>query len=301
MGRAKFRNLWFMWALSGDTLWVGDYRPQRFQVFSPDGEFIRLVTLDPLYLNPSHGGGVLSNGYSINQRDDDGDRDDFRTPREYVIEAHRPDGALSSHLMTLPGRRFGYMDEAPNLRLGPMFDGEPSVDAEGTTIAVTTGRDPEVRVLDEQFRLHRIIRWLDEDRDVTRADVRAWREEYVRQQRDWGSFEGTRRSQDAVRLSDERPVADRFPAASSVRVGRDGRIWVRRYPRPRETTGWLAFEPDGGFFCHPDPVPGLQVYEIGADYILGSRRDELEHRVGRHVQNHSAGSPGAEPRRRLTS
>ncbi|WP_420634488.1 6-bladed beta-propeller [Candidatus Palauibacter sp.] len=277
-GPGEFRNPWFLWALPGDTLWVGDYRPQRFNVFSPDGEFIRLVTPDPFYLNPSHGGGVLSNGHSINTRDDGRDRDDFRTPRDYVIEAHRADGALVRELMTLPGRRFGRVEEAPNFLLDPLFDGRPSVDANGTTIAVTAGRHPEVRLLDERLRLRRIIRWIDEDREVTRADVRAWREEYVRQQRerDLGNLAETLRPQMAALLSDERPVADRFPAASSVRVGRDGRIWVRRYPRPRETTGWLAFEPDGDFFCHLDPVPGLQVYEIGADYILGSRRDELD-------------------------
>ena len=59
-------------------------------------------------------------------------------------------------------------------------------------------------------------------------------------------------------------------------VGRDGRIWVRRYPRPRETTGWLVFQPEGDFLCHLDPVPGLQVYEFGTDYILGASRDALD-------------------------
>ncbi|WP_419935312.1 6-bladed beta-propeller [Candidatus Palauibacter sp.] len=248
-GPGEFRNPWFLWALPGDTLWVGDYRPQRFNVFSGDGEFIRLVTLDPLYPNPSHGGGVLSNGTWVNLRQDYEKETDFRTPQTLLVEAHGPAGVAS-----------------------------PDVDADGTTIAVTSGRDPEVRILDEQFRLARIIRWFDEDRDVTRADVRAWRDEYVKQQRDrnLGDLAETFRPQTAALLSDERPVADSFPTASSVTVGRDGRIWVRRYPRPREATGWLVFEPEGDFLCHLDPVQGLQVYEFGSDYILGSRRDALD-------------------------
>ena len=48
-GPGEFRNPWFLWALPGDTLWVGDYRPQRFNVCSPDGDFLRLVTPDPHY------------------------------------------------------------------------------------------------------------------------------------------------------------------------------------------------------------------------------------------------------------
>ncbi len=160
-----------------------------------------------------------------------------------------------------------------------MFDGEPDVDAGGTTIAITPGRDPEVRLLDEQFRVSRIIRWIDEDREVTRADVQAWREEYIRQQRgrDFGDYAAILGPQVEVLVSDDRPVADLFPAASSVMVARDGRIWVRRYRRPQETTRWLAFEPDGRFLCHLDRIPGLEnAYEFGADYILGSRRDALD-------------------------
>ncbi|MCZ0933926.1 MAG: 6-bladed beta-propeller [Gemmatimonadetes bacterium] len=277
-GPGEFRNPWYLWALPGDTLWVGDYRPQRFNVFSPDGEFVRVVRLDPVYPNPSRGGGVLSNGTSINLRLDRENETDFKTPQTLFVEAHGPDGGLSGPRLTVAGRRFGSVESAPNFSFGPLFDAGSSVDAEGTTVAVTTGRDPEVRVLDEQFRLHRIIRWTDEDREVTRADVRAWREEYARQQRDrnLGDFAATRRPQTAALLSDERPVADLFPAAASVSVGRDGRIWVRRYPRPRETTGWLVFEPEGAFLCHLDPLPELQIYEFGVDYILGSRRDVLD-------------------------
>lgn len=276
-GPGEFRNPWFLWVLPGDTLWVGDYRPQRFNVFTSDGEFIRLVTLDPLYPNPSHGGGVLSGGTSINQRRDfEGERHDFRTPQALFLEAHGPDGTFSGLSLSLSGRRFGSVESAPDFLLGPLFDGESDVDARGTTVAVTTGHDPEIRLLDARFRLRRIIRWSDEDRDVSRSDVRAWRADYLERQPDLGDFAATLGPTVEALVSDERPVADRFPAVSSVAVARDGRIWVRRYPRPRETTGWLVFEPDGGFLCHVDSVPGFQPYEFGADYILGSRRDDLD-------------------------
>ena len=278
-GPGEFRNPWFMWALPGDTLWVGDYRPQRFNVFSRDGEFIRLITLDPLYPNPSRGGGVLSNGTSVNLREDLEQETDFTTPQRLLAEVHGPDGTLLAPLLTLAGRHLGSVESAPRFSFAPLFDANPDVSAGGTTVAVTTGRDPEVRVMDDQLRLRRIIRWIEDERAVTRADVRAWREEYRREQRerDLGDFAATLGPQIEALASDERPVAALFPTATSVMVARDGRIWVRRYPRPRQTTGWLAFEPDGRFLCHMDGVSELSnIYEFGIDYVLGSSRDALD-------------------------
>lgn len=75
-------------------------------------------------------------------------------------------------------------------------------------------------------------------------------------------------------ISEDRPVAELFPAISTVMVGRDGRIWVRQYDRPREDRGWLAFEPDGQFLCHLEPLPG-SVREFGSDSVLLLHESEL--------------------------
>lgn len=270
-GPGEFRNPLGLWVLPGDTVWVGDYRPQRFLVFTADGDFVRPVTLDPFYANPSRGGGVLSNGFSVNVREEGGGYD-YRTPTDVVVEAHGPDGALQGTLAVLAGAREGPPTGSISLTLEPLFQARPSFDANGATIAIANGTDPEVRLLDEQFNLERVVRWFDPDRDVTRAHVQAWREEYLERR---AGNEGMLSEVAEITLSEDRPVADRFPAVSSLVVGRDGRIWVVRYRRPREDTGWLVFEPDGHFLCHLEPVPGLAVYEFGADYLLGARRDSL--------------------------
>ena len=68
-------------------------------------------------------------------------------------------------------------------------------------------------------------------------------------------------------VSQDRPVADFFPALSWVIIGRDGRIWVRQYDRPREDRGWLAFDSDGEFVCHMARLPA-SVEEFGEDYVI---------------------------------
>ncbi|MXW55151.1 MAG: hypothetical protein F4Z59_00205, partial [Gemmatimonadales bacterium] len=65
-GPGEFRDPYLMWVLPGDTIWVGNLRPWYFNVFTAGGEFVRTVRISPAYANPSRGGGVLSNGSSIN-------------------------------------------------------------------------------------------------------------------------------------------------------------------------------------------------------------------------------------------
>ncbi len=57
-GPGEFSNAWFLWVLPGDTLWAGDWRPWRYNVFTSAGEFVRAVPMTPAY--PSHHGEACS-------------------------------------------------------------------------------------------------------------------------------------------------------------------------------------------------------------------------------------------------
>ncbi len=274
-GPGEFSNPWFLWVLPGDTLWVADYRPWRYNVFTRDGRFVRAAQMMPVYPNPSRGGGVLRGGTSINTRTTYNTRTDFSVPDTLIVEAHDADGGLMSTLARVPNRVEGMTtkSEAANLVLTPLFSASAAVDAMGSTIAVGHGRDPEVRLYDEELRLQSIVRWSEPAREVTSAHASAWRDRYVeslggRDSDRWGAIaEAT--------IDADRPVADLFPAFSSLRVGTDGRLWVAPYPRPgEEQRRWMGFEPDGTFSCHLERVP-MSIQEIGADYVLGVQSDEL--------------------------
>ena len=223
-GPGEFSNLWHMWRLPGDTLWVGDYRPQRYHLYGTDGEWIRTATLDPPYANPTRAGGVLANGVSINVRDERSRRQNFRTPDTRHVEAHAPDGELVGTLASLPGRTFGTFGEVGGFpySLSPWFDSRARIDAAGRTVAIANGRDPEVRILDDDMRLRLIIRWDDPDREVTAADIRARRNAERRRAMEDGEIS----PYEEANLNPERPAADVFPAVSSVKVGVDGTVWV---------------------------------------------------------------------------
>ncbi len=281
VGPGEFTAPWILWVTPGDTLWVGNQRPWSYSVFTAEGEFVRRVMLDPPYPNPSRGGGVLDNRYTVNAAYESLYTPAFDAPDTMVVEIHDPEGMLVGTLAKVPSETLGKVSGAPEtFWVSPLFEGDAEVDARGSTIALAHGSKPELRILDEAFNLRTIIRWAEPDREVTGADLRAWRSNYL-------EGIGERDEYDDATLSPERPVTDLFPALSSVSIGRDGRIWVRQYDRPREERGWLAFGSDGRFHCRMARLPGA-AWEFGADYVLLLHRSELGVQT---VRMHSLTSP----------
>ena len=276
-GPGEFKIGRYIWVLPGDTLWVGDYRPWRYHVYAASGEHVRTVDMKPQYFNASVGGGVLDNGTSVNVRNlFERPEPDFQVPEPWHAEAHAADGTLVGELARLDAQRSGTWEGA-GVRLSVLFDPRPSVNARGTTIAIATAREPEVRLLDEQLRLRRIVRWADPDRKVTRAHAQAFRDRFI-ESRGGRDSDNWHPANDAT-ISDRRPVADVFPTVESVQVGRDGRLWVSPYRKPgtEEADGeWWTFGPGGDFQCRLDHPAGVTIYEFGADYLLGVHIDELE-------------------------
>ena len=281
-GPSEFTAPFILWVTAGDTLWVGNYWPWSYTVFTAQGQFVRRIRLEPVYINESKGGGVLENGYTVNARETSTRDPDFGVPDTLIVEIHDPKGKLVQNLARIPHSFYGTVSEASDFLLNPLFGARAVVDALGSTIVLAHGSKPEVQVLTDEFNLRMIIRWSEPNREVTRADIRAWREDYRerRDRSDWDQY-------DDARISPERPAADVFPAISSVRIGRDGRIWIRQYDRPRQDRGWLAFGADGKFLCHMTQLPG-DVWEFGADYVLLLHRSDLGVQT---VRMHSLTSP----------
>ena len=292
-GPGEFDNIWFMWRLPGDTLWVGDFRPWRYHLYTSTGEHVRTVTMDPLYANRSRGGGVLANGVSLNVRYEPARRRDFKTPDSWHVEAHGPDGKLLGTLMTLPGRTFGRVGgDASNFYDSPLFDASSSIDVAGRTVAVANGRDPEVKVLDDELRLRLVVRWDDPGREVTAAHVRSARE--ARRRR--AGEAGEERRLGISDLDSDLPAADFFPSVSSVKAGVDGTVWVWRYPRPGVPgrSRVMAFGSDGDLECFlTTNKDDYRILEFGADYVLGVHTTELG---VQHVAMYDLVRPAAPPK-----
>ena len=73
-------------------------------------------------------------------------------------------------------------------------------------------------------------------------------------------------------------IAETFPAFSWVMADAAGYLWVKEYQPPREQRPvplWTIFNPEGRVLGFLETPVGLNLWEIGADYILGHIEDEL--------------------------
>ena len=73
------------------------------------------------------------------------------------------------------------------------------------------------------------------------------------------------------------PLPESFPAFSALEVDALGYLWVREYnlPGDEDRALWAVFDPEGLVQGFVETPPGLVIYEIGEDYILGKMQDEL--------------------------
>ena len=70
-----------------------------------------------------------------------------------------------------------------------------------------------------------------------------------------------------------------FPAFSTVLADDTGHLWVREYDLPREENPaplWTVFDPEGRVLGFVETPAGLDILQIGEDFILGRVKDEFE-------------------------
>jgi hypothetical protein len=90
-----------------------------------------------------------------------------------------------------------------------------------------------------------------------------------------------------------------FPAVSTVMADREGRLWVKRYPRPTaQIQTWWGFDNTGHFLCAVDFPVSFKAFDVGPDYWLGLKKDELDVeyvQLWKMSDQHGNGDPGRNP------
>ncbi len=161
-GPGEFRNAFLLWRLPGDTLWVGDYRPWEFEVFAPNGEWVRVVRPEPRYANPPPAYGILSDGRTVLGSEDVMARSPDFQVQPIHLALHDQEGILVDTVRTVPNGRWGKTVKEPNAPwLFPWFESFAKVAAQGDRLIVGHGATAELQVLrvGEETGVETIIRW----------------------------------------------------------------------------------------------------------------------------------------------
>lgn len=279
-GPGEFRDVFQIWREAGDTLLVGDYRPWRFHRFLPDGTHLESVRPEPIYPNPPEVMGVLADGgYLLGRECCHTEEPGFHEKRLHVLR-HARGGAVVDTVGVHSYGREGFLSREDRFMGSPLFEARTRVAVSPERLAVGLGDRREVRLLGPDGEPRAILRWSGPDRTVTPEEVETYREETLAEYEDRPELL-ERYARPLV--SEDRPVSDRFPAHATVLFSRSGEMWVRKYPRPSWPEDgdmrWMVFRGDGTFACHAVTPPSVEavwdLYEIGADYVLGKATDEL--------------------------
>lgn len=125
----------------------------------------------------------------------------------------------------------------------------------------------EIRTWNQSGRLVRILRVAAPPERVTPELRKAFIDEYFAgNQADYRA-----RTSEQNGFNDPSTYPETLPAFADLQVDRSGRLWVKRYPRPLETTQqWWVFSADAEYLGRVDLPSALIVDDIGHDYIAGS-------------------------------
>jgi hypothetical protein len=270
-GPGEFRYLYGVWSYRSDSIAAFDQRLARWSVFDLDGEFARSVQLPAWNADPK---GVFTDGSILSTNNliaisGTGVEQQFV---DYVTYA--PDGSVRDSLPRQPSWRSIRIEYSSGgtFIAAPIFGARTAAAAAGRYFFVGYADAYEFRVYAPEGGLRRIVRWTGPDQTV--------KGDYVGRERDLELKQATSRA-DSIRTRDYYeavPVADRLPAYRLFTTDVEGNLWVQAFQFSDETgpVKWTVFTPDGVRLGDVETPRDVWIFEIGADYVLGRLRDDLD-------------------------
>ena len=195
---------------------------------------------------------------------------------EDTYRARDAEGDILSLLGSFPGTEWfmswsgsrGWSVEIPHAHRISTF-------AWGDLVAIAPNDTYEIRVFDLDGTVKRIVR---RDHDLvasTAAHIDAEIEQRVARRPEEEQAERRRELREDFQ---EIPLPETFPAFAAATADLVDHLWVREYELPGEggpNPVWTVFDPGGRVLGFVETPAGLDIYEIGEDYILGLATDEL--------------------------
>ncbi|MGH7483455.1 MAG: 6-bladed beta-propeller [Longimicrobiales bacterium] len=169
---------------------------------------------------------------------------------------------------------------------------DPSAAVGAGHFYLATGERGEIREYDLGGGLRRMFRWAA-PRLSTAAIWDRYKEEVLQELREIGD-DGQLRLYRGLYQQDL-PLPDSAPAVEAILVDAAGNLWARRF-RPfwiDGETDWDVIAPDGRWLTTVHVPQGVAVLQVGADFIVGRRTDELGvEQVVIHELRRARGSAG---------
>ena len=257
----------------GDSIGTSDAIARRVSVFDANGAHGRTFVLEAPYYRLRgvlpDGKLFLGNGTTLAA----GVVGTGVVRRDIAYGIAGPDGGLHATLGTHAGAEWYVVSEDERMTVYAQPFARSTLTALWADLIVVSPNDRyEIRAHGGDGTLMRIVRRDHDLRSPTAADV----EDHL-----FREYADASQEERAAALADLRdmPRVETFPAFRRIVGDRLGFLWVEEYPPPDESDGavplWTVYDVDGRVRGLVTTPPDLRIFEIGADYILGSTADEF--------------------------
>ncbi len=264
-GPGEFDNLWQIEPWPGDSIAAWFAPRMGISVFDAEGNYARTFTLAAaLGTSPwlqSWPFASTSDGFILS----------VMTADTVVVQLHDGEGRVRSSLGVHAGSDQNIVNEGTDgeVVINTIFGGRPVWAPWGDLVVITTTSRYELRVFTRDGVPARIVRRGHEPRAPNEAEIEA-----EIQTKALIALPGSEPTRRPYRAS----VAEHYPAFASVMSDAVDHLWVREYEVPGEERPgslWTVFDAEGRVLGFVEMPEGLEIFEIGEDYILGKLQDEL--------------------------
>jgi hypothetical protein len=272
-GPGEFGYMWSVEPFAGDSLMIYDYSQRRVSILGTDGSFGRsfAVTFGPNYWAQ----GVLQDSLVFLASPGEGRRRPEMTgihwDSTFFILYRGP------HLPIDTIGRYA-LSEQPGVgaRRPYHFGHRMQFALDYDRFFMGQSLSYEIGVYTVHGELTRLIRRAYVPVPVSAECKAIFREGYIEViQAEEGTLSPEQLAR-ALTFIDDADYPDNFPAYSAICVDRSGNLWVEDYRAFTEPQSrWSVFDADGRWLTTVRLPDGLQVLEIGEDYVLGFMRDDV--------------------------
>ena len=274
-GPGEFTGIIEIDAWAGDSIMAFDFRQRRISVYGLDGVHGRTFALhDNEDLVAPRFRGILSNGRLLVRSGaifTAGEIPDGLTRSDYEHATISADGEDAQSFGAFPGQEAFVLAGPGFMSVSTHPFGRNTVNTSwGAEVVVSATDTYELRAFDPDGAPTRIIRRDHLASSPTQDQLNAhFLERYT-------DSDPEERAQQMERVA-EMPLVDAFPAYADVKSDPLGHLWVQEYQLPEdEQVIWTVFDREGRVLGFVETPSDLEVFEIGADYILGQTQDDFD-------------------------